>query len=65
MNRDFLGRSGDDGAHLVLALHVGRARAVDFLDFSGCVCFAAALNKNVTLDGLLVSDDHSGLRNGV
>jgi hypothetical protein len=49
-----LGRSGDDGAHLVLALHVRRARAVDFFDFSGCMCFAAALDKNVTLWKMLV-----------
>ena len=58
MNRKTsLGRSGDDGAHLVLALHVGRARAVDFFDFSGGVCFAAALNENVALGEVSVSVD--------
>lgn len=44
----------------MLALHVGRARAVDFLDFSSCMCFAAALDKNVTLDEMSVFDDRDG-----
>jgi hypothetical protein len=46
----------------VLALHVGRARAVDFFDFSGGVCFAAALDENVALWKMSVSDDYDGLR---